>query len=76
MSNHDELMSNFFAQPDTLSRGKTPEEFRNEKVVDHKLAKKWTRVLRTGSIETKFTIVDFNTVMSTTENGQKTRIST
>lgn len=30
VSNHDELMSNFFAQPDALARGKTAEECRAE----------------------------------------------
>lgn len=30
MSNHDELMSNFFAQPDALAYGKTEEEVRAE----------------------------------------------
>ncbi|PXF42555.1 Glucose-6-phosphate isomerase, cytosolic 1A [Gracilariopsis chorda] len=30
VSNHDELMSNFFAQPDALARGKTSEECRAE----------------------------------------------
>lgn len=28
MSNHDELMSNFFAQPDALALGKTAEELK------------------------------------------------
>ncbi|ESS30496.1 glucose-6-phosphate isomerase GPI [Toxoplasma gondii VEG] len=40
VSNHDELMSNFFAQPDALAFGKTPEELRKEgipeKLVPHK----------------------------------------
>ena len=40
MSNHDELMSNFFAQPDALACGKTPEELRNEKFSDHLIAQK------------------------------------
>lgn len=35
VSNHDELMSNFFAQPDALAYGKTPDELRSEKVPDH-----------------------------------------
>jgi len=30
LSSHDELMSNFFAQPDALAKGKTPEEVRQE----------------------------------------------
>eukprot|EP00240_Pyramimonas_obovata_P002986 CAMPEP_0118957516 /NCGR_PEP_ID=MMETSP1169-20130426/62146_1 /TAXON_ID=36882 /ORGANISM="Pyramimonas obovata, Strain CCMP722" /LENGTH=626 /DNA_ID=CAMNT_0006905601 /DNA_START=52 /DNA_END=1932 /DNA_ORIENTATION=- len=32
VSNHDELMCNFFAQPDALATGKTPEELRAEGV--------------------------------------------
>ena len=32
MSNHDELMSNFFAQPDALALGKTAEELQAEGV--------------------------------------------
>jgi len=40
VSNHDELMSNFFAQPDALACGKTPEELRSEKVSDHLIAHK------------------------------------
>ncbi len=32
MSNHDELMSNFFAQPDALAYGKTAEELEIEGV--------------------------------------------
>ncbi|KAF6166629.1 hypothetical protein GIB67_005491 [Kingdonia uniflora] len=35
VSNHDELMSNFFAQPDALAYGKTPEELLREKVPQH-----------------------------------------
>ncbi|XP_068655639.1 glucose-6-phosphate isomerase, cytosolic [Aristolochia californica] len=35
VSNHDELMSNFFAQPDALAYGKTPEELLHEKVPEH-----------------------------------------
>lgn len=35
VSNHDELMSNFFAQPDALAYGKTPDELQSENVVDH-----------------------------------------
>ena len=72
MSNHDKLMSKFFAQLYALACGKTPKELRNEKFSDHKLAKKWTRVLRTCSIEAKFTAVDVNIVMFTMENGKKT----
>jgi len=41
VSNHDELMSNFFAQPDALAYGKTAEELRQEGVpeglVPHKV---------------------------------------
>lgn len=41
VSNHDELMSNFFAQPDALAMGKTVEELKSEKVpeelINHKL---------------------------------------
>ncbi|KAL9274111.1 Glucose-6-phosphate isomerase, cytosolic 1-like protein [Drosera capensis] len=32
VANHDELMSNFFAQPDALAYGKTPEELKKENV--------------------------------------------
>ena len=32
VSNHDELMSNFFAQADALALGKTPIELRSENV--------------------------------------------
>ncbi|CAK7349286.1 unnamed protein product [Dovyalis caffra] len=32
VNNHDELMSNFFAQPDALAYGKTPEELQKENV--------------------------------------------
>lgn len=35
VNNHDELMSNFFAQPDALAYGKTPEELRKENVPEH-----------------------------------------
>ncbi|KAK9271366.1 hypothetical protein L1049_026956 [Liquidambar formosana] len=35
VSNHDELMSNFFAQPDALAYGKTPEELQKENVAPH-----------------------------------------
>ena len=34
MSNHDELMSNFFAQADALAVGKSPIELRSENVPD------------------------------------------
>eukprot|EP00249_Psilotum_nudum_P008383 c21237_g1_i1 orf=320-2068(+) len=41
VSNHDELMSNFFAQADALAYGKTPEELRHESVperlIPHKM---------------------------------------
>jgi glucose-6-phosphate isomerase len=35
VSNHDELMSNFFAQPDALAIGKSAEELRKENVPEH-----------------------------------------
>ncbi|XAR61776.1 Glucose-6-phosphate isomerase [Bertholletia excelsa] len=35
VSNHDELMSNFFAQPDALAYGKTPEQLHKENVPRH-----------------------------------------
>ncbi|KAJ7958040.1 Glucose-6-phosphate isomerase [Quillaja saponaria] len=35
VSNHDELMSNFFAQPDALAYGKTPEQLQKENVPQH-----------------------------------------
>ncbi|KAK2988727.1 hypothetical protein RJ640_020992 [Escallonia rubra] len=35
VNNHDELMSNFFAQPDALAYGKTPEQLLNENVSPH-----------------------------------------
>ncbi|GMH05215.1 hypothetical protein Nepgr_007055 [Nepenthes gracilis] len=35
VTNHDELMSNFFAQPDALAYGKTPEELQKENVPQH-----------------------------------------
>ncbi|XP_008783474.1 glucose-6-phosphate isomerase, cytosolic [Phoenix dactylifera] len=35
VSNHDELMSNFFAQPDALAYGKTREQLLGEKVPNH-----------------------------------------
>eukprot|EP00466_Bigelowiella_natans_P005036 jgi/Bigna1/57484/fgenesh1_pm.16_\ len=34
VSNHDELMSNFFAQPDALAYGKGPEELKKEGVAE------------------------------------------
>ncbi|CAN4080323.1 unnamed protein product [Withania somnifera] len=40
VSNHDELMSNFFAQPDALAYGKTPEQLRKENVPDHLVSHK------------------------------------
>merc|ERR1719218_436034 len=40
VSNHDELMSNFFAQPDALALGKTPEECKADGVPDKLLAHK------------------------------------
>lgn len=40
VANHDELMSNFFAQPDALALGKTADELKAdgipEKLVAHK----------------------------------------
>lgn len=35
VSNHDELMSNFFAQPDALAYGKSPDQLQHENVADH-----------------------------------------
>nr|CEL67078.1 TPA: Glucose-6-phosphate isomerase, related [Neospora caninum Liverpool] len=35
VSNHDELMSNFFAQPDALAFGKTPEQLRKEGIPEN-----------------------------------------
>ncbi|XP_054815241.1 glucose-6-phosphate isomerase, cytosolic isoform X1 [Prosopis cineraria] len=35
VSNHDELMSNFFAQPDALANGKTAEQLQKENVDPH-----------------------------------------
>nr|CAC86122.1 cytosolic phosphoglucose isomerase [Clarkia modesta] len=35
VNNHDELMSNFFAQPDALAYGKTPEQLKKENVSEH-----------------------------------------
>ncbi|KAI3464969.1 hypothetical protein Pfo_021632 [Paulownia fortunei] len=40
VSNHDELMSNFFAQPDALAYGKTPEQLLNENVPHHLITHK------------------------------------
>jgi len=40
VSNHDELMSNFFAQPDALALGKTAEELKAEGVPDNLVAHK------------------------------------
>nr|AFK39110.1 unknown [Medicago truncatula] len=40
VSNHDELMSNFFAQPDALAYGKTPEQLQNENVAPHLVSHK------------------------------------
>ena len=37
-----------------------------------KIEKKWTKVLRTGSIEAKFIVVDVNIVLFTMENGKDT----
>jgi glucose-6-phosphate isomerase len=38
VSNHDELMANFFAQPDALAFGKTSDELRGEGVAEHLIA--------------------------------------
>ncbi|PIN06726.1 Glucose-6-phosphate isomerase [Handroanthus impetiginosus] len=40
VSNHDELMSNFFAQPDALAYGKTPEQLLKENVPHHLISHK------------------------------------
>ncbi|KAK6939446.1 Phosphoglucose isomerase (PGI) [Dillenia turbinata] len=40
VNNHDELMSNFFAQPDALAYGKTPEQLQNENVPPHLITHK------------------------------------
>eukprot|EP00928_Gymnodinium_smaydae_P095033 TRINITY_DN80_c0_g1_i2.p1 TRINITY_DN80_c0_g1~~TRINITY_DN80_c0_g1_i2.p1 ORF type:complete len:565 (+),score=153.61 TRINITY_DN80_c0_g1_i2:211-1695(+) len=40
VSNHDELMSNFFAQPDALALGKTAEELRAEGVPENLISHK------------------------------------
>merc|ERR1711957_241464 len=40
VSNHDELMSNFFAQPDALALGKTAEQLKAEGVPDNLVAHK------------------------------------
>ncbi|XP_060189753.1 glucose-6-phosphate isomerase, cytosolic 2B isoform X1 [Lycium barbarum] len=40
VSNHDELMSNFFAQPDALAYGKTPEQLQKESVPEHLVSHK------------------------------------
>ncbi|XP_031125326.1 glucose-6-phosphate isomerase, cytosolic [Ipomoea triloba] len=40
VSNHDELMSNFFAQPDALAYGKTQEELQKENVPQHLVSHK------------------------------------
>ncbi|OVA18694.1 Phosphoglucose isomerase (PGI) [Macleaya cordata] len=40
VSNHDELMSNFFAQPDALAYGKSPEQLLTEKVPQHLISHK------------------------------------
>ena len=40
VSNHDELMSNFFAQPDALALGKTAEEVRAEGVPEELVQRK------------------------------------
>nr|AQM57030.1 phosphoglucose isomerase 1 [Daucus carota] len=40
VNNHDELMSNFFAQPDALAYGKTAEQLLNENVEQHLISHK------------------------------------
>eukprot|EP01018_Ginkgo_biloba_P007761 Gb_37603 [translate_table: standard] len=40
VSNHDKIMSSFFAQPDAPAYGKTSKELRNQKVVDHLITHK------------------------------------
>ncbi|TQD90160.1 hypothetical protein C1H46_024324 [Malus baccata] len=40
VSNHDELMSNFFAQPDALAYGKHPEQLKKENVPEHLITHK------------------------------------
>lgn len=40
VSNHDELMSNFFAQPDALARGKSIDDLKAEGVPEHLLTHK------------------------------------
>ncbi|QCD94982.1 glucose-6-phosphate isomerase, cytosolic-like [Vigna unguiculata] len=40
VSNHDELMSNFFAQPDALAYGKTSEQLKKENVPPHLVSHK------------------------------------
>ena len=40
VSNHDELMSNFFAQPDALAKGKTAEDLKKENVPEALIAHK------------------------------------
>ncbi|KAL6561656.1 hypothetical protein OROMI_017257 [Orobanche minor] len=40
VSSHDELISNFFAQPDTLAYGKTPEQLLEENVPHHLITHK------------------------------------
>ena len=48
VSNHDELMSNFFAQPDALAYGKTEQELEAEGVPErlrpHKVIVQWCTV--------------------------------
>ncbi|KAH0707164.1 hypothetical protein KY289_012240 [Solanum tuberosum] len=40
VNNHDELMSNFFAQPDALAYGKTPEQLQKENIPEHLVSHK------------------------------------
>lgn len=46
VSNHDELMSNFFAQPDALACGKTQEDLEKEGVKPELFPHKvWAKVV-------------------------------
>lgn len=50
VSNHDELMCNFFAQADALAYGKSREELRSQNVPDYLIPHRWGLriVLRDG----------------------------
>jgi hypothetical protein len=45
VSNHDELMCNFFAQADALAYGKSREELRSQNVPDYLIPHRWGRLL-------------------------------